>query len=289
MKSTIRYFAYIKKPVARIIFSGEIFIVLTFIILASGCDSPSRPTGPGELLSIPDSKTLASSHDATFHAIIVVDTSAGGDVADALRADLDHMSQLVETIAAYTGLTLRKYIFSGGQATVSRVRRTVGSLDVSPNDVLLFYFSGHGGRVASTNSQWPDMYLKDSKMNLADIFSGLRSKRGRLVFALGDACNSYLDNPSQTGTRQFAASRAASVEGLRKLFLEERAAIIASSSVPGEVSYAPADGSVFTTKFIQVFSRKVSDDSPSWPAIMSAATQGIPIAGTFQQPQYELY
>jgi hypothetical protein len=290
MKTTTRHFRNIMRHLSRSLYASHLLIVLVAVSLLFGCDSASSPTGPGELFSPPDTTLAVSAYNATFHAIIAVDTDAGGEVADALRSDLNNVNALVDTIANQTGLILRKHVLSGSHATVAHIQHTIDTMDVGPDDVLLFYFSGHGGRLSNTSSQWPEMFLRDSRVNLTDIFSRLRHKGGRLVLALGDACNINLDSSTRRVNQRSVDYRGKRVsEGFRKLFLETRAAIIASSSVPGEVAYAPSDGSVFTTQFLQALSQKVSGNNPDWVSVMNAATQRIRIAGVQQQPQYTIY
>jgi hypothetical protein len=103
---------------------------------------------------------------------------------------------------------------------------------------------------------------------------------------LSDTCNSNIESSRQASFRQGAYVGGTS-DGYQKLFLESRAAIIASSSVPGEFSYALPGGSLFTTQFLRALSSELSESNPSWSDVMESATRRVD--GVRQHPQYAMY
>lgn len=255
---------------------------------ANGCGGEASPTTPIGVRNIQERKAVTFSR-ATLHAILVVDTNASGNVGDALQRDLDSMSHLVDSIERYTAMRVNKLVFSGNKATKAMAEQAIEKLSVEPDDVILFYFSGHGGRVRSTRTQWPDMYLQNAfALNLYDVFNRLDSKGGRLLLALSDSCNVTLNENSKESFTPFLSLRNRS-EGYRKLFLEKRGSIIASSSLIGEFSYMQPKGSLFTRQFLQAFSQEVSSALPDWDDLMDAATCRISTSGVQQQPQYAIY
>ena len=259
--------------------------LLLILLLAAGCDSGSSPTSPfSDAVAKLDP---SSSPRIVFHVILAVDTDAPGELGRALQRDLDKMNTLVDGIAAYTGMGLQKQVYSGAQATIANVNRAVKALNPGPDDAILFYFSGHGGRTAQTSSQWPNMYLQQSGANLADLFARLRAKNSRLVLALSDSCNVTFEEAAAAESaqrRDLASTRGGN--GYVRLFLESRGAIIASSSIPGEVSFA----NVFTDQFLRAMSSASSQSAPSWTDVMTHATRRIQTAGVHhQQPQYAVY
>ena len=263
-------------------------IIVMMVVLITGCDSLISPTGPADPFSDVELAAKTAS-GATLHAILVVDTNAG-DLTKALRADLNNMNTLIDTITTHTGLGLNKLVYSGGNATTANVQHAISTLAAGPDDVIIFYHSGHGGRTSKTASQWPNMYFKGDPgligMNLYDVFALLTSKGSRLVLVMSDTCNSSIEVSQQAFSSQ-GAYLSGSEAGYQKLFLESRAAIIASSSVPGELSYAYPEGSVFTKQFLRALSRELSRSNPNWSSVMESATHQI--AGVRQHPQYVMH
>lgn len=262
---------------------------ITVLLVTSGCGGDASPSGPSVARNIQEGKAVEVSRDVTLHVILVVDTHAAGSLNGALEQDLDYMTTLVDSIVTSTGMQVDKQVLSGSRATKFMLEQTLDTFSVEPDDAILFYFSGHGGRTQETGSQWPDMYLHNAfALNLKEVFDRLSSKGARLLLALGDSCNGLLDEASETEAVSFTAFRGR-VEGYRKLFLEKRAAIIASSSVAGELSYMQPRGSLFTRQFLQVLSTEVSTPEPDWKELMDAVTQQIRVAGVEQHPQYLMY
>jgi hypothetical protein len=263
-------------------------ILAMMVLLITGCDNFTAPTAP----TVPFSNAkfaVKSPHGATFHAIVVVDTGVS-DIAASMRADLNNMNTLVDTIAANTGIALNKLVYSGSKATTANVRHVISTLAAGPDDMIMFYHSGHGGRTSGTNTPWPNMYFQNDPgligLNLYDVFALLSSKGSRLVLVMSDTCNSHIESFRQASFRR-GAYVGGTRDGYQKLFLESRVAIIASSSVPGEFSYALPGGSLFTTQFLQALSHELSESNPSWSDVMESATRRF--AGVRQHPQYVLY
>jgi hypothetical protein len=103
---------------------------------------------------------------------------------------------------------------------------------------------------------------------------------------MSDTCNSNIETSQQAAFSQGAYVKG-SRAGYQKLFVESRAAIIASSSIPGELSYAYPEGSVFTKQFLRALSRELSRSNPNWSSVMESATHQI--AGVRQHPQYVMH
>ena len=263
--------------------------ILPLILIAlAGCDTMSSPTGPAAPIAEAALPNSVAANGPTLHAIMVADTDAG-DIGETVRIDLDNMNALVGAIAANTGLGLNKIILSGSSATTAKIQQTITTLGVGPDDVILFYHAGHGGRLASTRTQWPDMYFHHDPefagFSLHDVFTQLKRKGSRLVLALSDACNSRLDAPLPASSSQGAALKGSNA-GFQKLFVESRGAIIASGSITGELAYGTVkDGGLFTTQFTSVLYQKASDGNSTWTDVMDRATLRI---ADLQQPQYAM-
>jgi hypothetical protein len=253
------------------------------MIALMGCGGQS-PTGMDD--SAHPTALMANS-PVVLHAILVVDTNAT-DLTSALQNDLNAMTTVVDDIAASTGMTINRLIYSGNAVTLANVRNGIESLSSGANDAILFYYSGHGGRLSSTPGQWPNMYFHDASagngMNLSEVFALLTGKGARLVVVIGDTCNSVLHTPQQVQARQKTSAAKQAAE-YRKLFVESRAAILCASSRPGERSYAAPDGSLFTQQFVWALNREVARGDTNWPYVMKLAIYPK-LTGEIQHPQF---
>jgi hypothetical protein len=260
----------------------KLLLGLCMIVLV-GCGGQS-PTGVDD--SVQPNALLANS-PVVLHAMLVVDTNAT-DIASALQNDLQAMTTLLDDIADSTGVTVDRLIYSGNNVTVENIRHGLVTLSSGANDAILFYYSGHGGRLSDTPSQWPNMYFhkttQGNGMNLSEVFALLTGKGSRLVVVLGDTCNSVLHTPQQVQARQ-KTSAAKQVAEYRKLFVESRAAILCSSSRPGERSYAAPDGSLFTQQFVWAVNREIARGGTNWSYVMKLAAYPQ-LTGDLQHPQF---
>ena len=57
------------------------------------------------------------------------------------------MKDEVNRITGYTGMSLNQKFFKGNDFKSQIVLDAINNLRVEPNEVILFYFSGHGFRV----------------------------------------------------------------------------------------------------------------------------------------------
>ena len=133
---------------------------------------------------------IKSSPGGTLHAILVADTDS--NLSRIVSSDLREMGEFVEEIASHTGLVLDKQIYSGTNATANNIRTGVHQVSVTPDNVVIFYFSGHGGRMSSKTLPWPTMYFHHDAysggLDVDEVFDILRQKAPRLLLTMSDTC-----------------------------------------------------------------------------------------------------
>lgn len=186
---------------------------------------------------------ISSIESAELHAIVVCDTHAI-DLEESVEKDYKHIKKELKKIAKLTGLKLSMQTYTGHNVS-SDFMRSVKKLKAKPDDVIVFYWSGHGTRFEDQDKgdPWPyfDFEYGDYLESLLDVTNELKGKKARLVLSIADCCNDF------EGKNQFledADSRAlnleskgishAEMEGYRKLFLEAKGVYIATAALPGE-------------------------------------------------------
>ena len=213
---------------------------------------------------------------ATLHAILAVDTN-DNRIGTSVKIDLVIMQNLVNKISRYTGLTTAGSAISGNELNWHSIMEAVEKLSVGSDDVVLFYYAGHGYNPG--NSAWPAMSLKGNNLPLKTVREALKAKKPRLLIVMADTCNG-------TGNRGgFNAREAGKAENYKVLFLKYRGTITASSSEPGEFSYSNAQiGGFYTNAFFNSLIKELdSNQTPSWEAIMKRAN--APLSHGSQHPQ----
>ncbi len=172
------------------------------------------------------------SYGAKLYAFIVVMTNAPGTTMDDIRINAE-----VQDIAEVTRLELEKFYFKSSDA--ADIRRKVESLRCSSEDVILFYYSGHGG---NSGDGWPTFSAQTKETEIHNILKG---KGARLTITLYDCCNG---GP----TTQRPNVLPGVLTAYTLLFLNSTGDIKACSSSDGKPSYGyPNIGGFFTASFLK--------------------------------------
>ncbi len=196
----------------------------------------------------------------TLHAVLVADTR-DPLLRRACAYDLDLMHQQVTQVAAALGYRLDEHLLTGDDFSRKRLDSVLRALSPQPDDVLLFYYTGHGYNQAVRPDRYPVLMLeKDAARlrrnpRLAAIHALLKSKKARLCVTLGDCCNNVVTSTrGMVGKRIFPKGVLPLTDSLktayRTLFLNVTGdALIASSAPPQQACAHPDSGSFYTRAF----------------------------------------
>ncbi len=112
-------------------------------------------------------------------------------------------------------LGINQFIYdtiTGANFTKQNVENKIRTfLTPGPNDIVVFYYSGHGFRTANDSRPGPYIGLvsndkqdyKTNSIKLDDITETIRNKHGRLNLVISDCCNK---DPGQTGSVNVGAN-----------------------------------------------------------------------------------
>ncbi|RKZ63221.1 MAG: hypothetical protein DRR08_04055 [Candidatus Parabeggiatoa sp. nov. 2] len=213
----------------------------------------------------------------TLHAILVADTN-DDSIGKSVKIDLGNMEKLVSEISQHTGILLTGGSISGNDVNKSQILSVVEGLSVGPEDIVIYYYSGHGHNPGGT--AWPAMVLEGGSLPLKTVREKLKAKGPRLLIVMADTCNGF------SNRRTFNASRAGGKKAnYEYLFLKHKGVITASSSEPGEYSWGNEQiGGLFTDALLNSLNQELVASNPSWKAIMKGATK--PLQGGSSKPQH---
>jgi hypothetical protein len=182
------------------------------------------------------------------------------------KKDLNNVSPLFKRIPFELDLTLKEITVLGPTFSKQTVLDAINSIQPKKQDIVVFYYSGHGFSYKDDNKvKFPQLDLRSnppvndektiraSTRNIGEIFEMIKSKGARLNLVIGDCCNTEVDfyrkwpNPIQV-TREPAV--APNRIEMANLFLKRRANILMSAA--DKEQYAVVDdllGSLFTYQF----------------------------------------
>jgi hypothetical protein len=121
-----------------------------------------------------------------LHVILVFDTGAA-DLALGLRVDQTRVRNLLVQNIPGSRLDMDKsHLFEGKQVTREEILKAVRKLEVGPEDGILFYYGGHGGRT-------PDgkhfLALRQGRLFRDELRQALDARKAGLVVLLTDCCS----------------------------------------------------------------------------------------------------
>jgi len=242
---------------------------------SSGASSESTPS-----ISTP---LPISATNSTLHAVLLADTN-DETIGRSVKVDLEKVTNLLPSIGKNTGMKIKAQSISGDQLTRRNVTNALNQLSVKPDDAVIFYYSGHGGRMSSKKTKWPSLFIGGSLLDFDWIISTLERKNPRFFMAISDSCNNILDYSS--GRSHIGKPKP---ENYQQLFLKYRGSVIASSSSPGEYSWGtPRNGGLFTLTFLNSLNKELGSSNPNWQNIMRRAEKPIKVRQYVQKPQYDI-
>lgn len=226
----------------------------------------------------------------TMHTLIFVNTQEPKRQIDR-TADYNDMTSFLGNIARAIGYTNDMRAHKTPQDfTKTMVEREIDNLSVGSNDIVIFYYSGHGGNMG--DDKWPHIQLKDGLYWQSDIVKRLNSKcaNAMLIMCIADCCNNTSTNsiPGNYNPKD--------VELLRKLFtnFQEKTTIVMSASKQGQYSWSHTQyGAYFGNCLRIAIAEKTSNknaNAPTWNTVFDYAKQlTLQLTNQKQEPQCMIY
>lgn len=250
----------------------------------------------------------------TLHAIIFANTECPGDprnskdrgIGPSVSGDYYRMKVEMTTIATFIGYELKTHYFTGSQEQFNRqnLDGVLDKLDCSSQDIVFFYYSGHGSRSKEEKTDYPQMNLvvdpfhsnipeKTANYPIYNVLTRIKAKKPRLTIVLGDLCNSVSDwatPKSLPFDKEATKVEEAPVKFYKDLFLKVEGSLIAVSSKPGQTSAAFADGGAFTLGLMQVLQIMVTEGmEPTWNNLFQKSVEATKIMTEGRQiPIYDV-
>ncbi|MGM0439557.1 MAG: caspase family protein [Chlamydiota bacterium] len=210
---------------------------------------------------------------STLHALVVVDTT-DRHIHHTCLIDLINVRSQLQGIAHYTGMELQETILADKNFQSCRLWEALDELDTQDDDVIIFYYSGHGFRTddATTLSPWPILSFSKEQRGICldDIIDIIARRPSRLKLIISDCCNEHLPipwaPPRPKMLIKIVADQALMKRNYKRLFCQSRGMIITTSSQAGEQSFCDhQQGGWYTHAFITtLWKRCCTDPEISW-------------------------
>lgn len=217
--------------------------------------------------------------------------------------DVRNLSNEMAIAADVAGLQYVPYIKIGEDCTKGNLVNIVNGLNSKDNDVILFYYSGHGAHSGQQmNEKFPQMCMKYSSIQDQREFMSVRAteelidkKPARLRMLITDCCNSVFQSLMPRGfieTQKDATSESGIDEAaLKNLFIKAKGKIIATSSKITQTSGgAKGYGGIYTNSFIdKLLGAEYKDVKADWYEIFNETKKDVlSKTANKQEPVFEV-
>lgn len=243
----------------------------------------------------------------TLHVIYNMNNNNSDNIYAGCNVDQKNAHDVFSTIKQLAvsdgaGLEVKEhYVNFNKTSALDKVK----NLQVSPNDAVIFFYSGHG-IVKGKNHRWPTLvYTPENELGtelsendllaLKDIHNALKEKNIRMSITLGSACS---ENPETEDGAENPVITSAELgrNGGGKhnnygLFTEFSGHILSSGAAPGQYAYLnDKDGSYFINTFLNVIAEGMfSATGTSWASIFKKTSERVNGAIPKQRPQFMIF
>lgn len=243
----------------------------------------------------------------TLHFISMFDTN-DLKIGNGMKIERMLIMNEMQTIAGYLeeyGYDSEFSEYYGNNCGRNSLMQAINALQVGSEDVVVFYYGGHGARAYNNEEdRFPQMCLGEkSQTNWVPsslIKNMIKKNNPRLTIILTGCCNKEdagvtiksLIAQSQSYTSEAGVNKGA----FKKMFFDAKGVVQLTSSKAGEYSWCTDKGSLFCIALLEVFNQvgqgKVSSD---WNSVCQntkrfVAALNIPTSDGYvkQNPDYEI-
>lgn len=234
---------------------------------------------------------------AQMHAFFVCDTDAY-QIGCSVGQNMENMRNEMQKAAATAELELIEYLYSGKEAN-SKFLEKLDEMRIEHDDVVLFYWAGHGYRTSSKESPWPTFSFANEwkGVDFEYVNQQLIQKRPRLLLSIADTCNNVLPERATPPLAHNAVRAGLYLQvdvtslNYQSLFRDSDGAYLASSSTAGQYSwYKTSGGGYFTNAFIQALQEELDGlEETNWLIVFQKASEdpSFEKLPEIQTPQYQ--
>ncbi|GJM32086.1 MAG: hypothetical protein DHS20C18_10870 [Saprospiraceae bacterium] len=238
-----------------------------------------------------------------IHLIVSIDNS-NEDIKKGCEKDYQKTTEFFGMVANDAGMTFQPHRLNFNQ---NEVYEFFQNFQCTSEDVVIFFYSGHGFRNENDAVIWPFLYycnfneqqneggnINSCGVPLDWVHQMLISKNPRMSITLGNSCNNIIGDPAadkraQGLKKQEQAPANSKTLKNMELIKSFRGHIIASGASPGQYSYTNDEGgSYFVNELVDVLWDGLifAEQPTSWASILKKTRDEVQKKKQDQRPQY---
>lgn len=228
-----------------------------------------------------------SDRNLTMHLLVVANTF-DQSIGNACAMDMRRAIKFFQDLKEFIGIRFVFDTIAGKRYNLAEVEKAIEKLkNAGTNDIIVFYYTGHGFRQKDDNRRPPYIDLRPNydenpnnlnSKSLADIFQTISGMKARFKLVLSDCCNDMSKTYSVKAkppsvTKGFTLS--GNIQNAADLFLNtKRMSILATGANPGQRSICNDNfGGFFSYNFLTAIEGQLSflNNNANWDKIMEEA------------------
>ncbi|HNA92633.1 MAG TPA: caspase family protein [Chitinophagaceae bacterium] len=230
--------------------------------------------------------TNTNTTPAKIHFIMVANTE-DARIGASVKKDVTNLYSEIKDVSTFLKLPLNYVEISGSNFGKEKVEAAISNLKPGTNDIVIFYYSGHGySNDQNASLKYPQFDLRQSRfddiyvatLNVQDVYNKIKAKNARLNIVLADCCNSSLGTLKPEG-KSFALTTKSLLSWDRnfcnELFMNSSGSVLATAAKKGQYAYGNTDvGGYFTSNFVTAIEKylsKFQSTAPTWDKIIAEA------------------
>lgn len=203
-----------------------------------------------------------------MHAIVFADTEAE-NIGEGCQKNYNNIRKLLNEIAKNAELKLKPYYFASEDCTTENLKNVLNSLEMATEDVVVFYYTGHGEGTKKSN--WPNLKIsqdgKTDKLNLKTIDELIAEKKPKSQIVIGECCNKPSD--SFVINQGIGRGELKFRKRYKELFNTEAKVLICASAKGTPAYINDEEGGVFYKVFEDIlFQELAKNDAASWKSLL---------------------
>lgn len=219
----------------------------------------------------------------TIHWLTFIDTTDEnvGDIDKNGREVLySHFINVVNAALAQKGYKSNIRDIHGDDLSPRKCKEIINSFRCGPDDIVVFYYIGHGTHGEEGGDVWPMMLMGEANANtlipLKWVHDVLKDKGGRLTASIGMCCNVY-QGVARRNAPTFAVNYGNlylpehEMNAIQDMFLGHKGDFLLASASPGQSSLGydtplgPMD--IFTFALVRNFEASAEEGNLDWKTL----------------------